>query len=294
MSKGGVKKTGKVFLIVGMSMLLLYTVSLLVPVSWAIITSLKSRLDFINNPFGLLEEWIFTNYSDAFELLYVTVTDSLGTKDVFLSRLFINSVIYAIGCGFMHTLAPCLVAYAVAKYKFKFSGFLYNFVIITMLLPSVGTLASEITIVKVIGFYDSFLGMFGMRFSFLGSNFLIFYAAFKSISWEYAEAGLMDGASHFKIFTRIMMPLVKTTFGAIFLLSFITYWNEYTTPMIFLPSNPTVAYGLYRFRFSSRSEITSVTMQMTACLLVSLPIFVIFVTFKNKIMGNLTMGGLKG
>jgi ABC-type glycerol-3-phosphate transport system permease component len=133
-----------------------------------------------------------------------------------------------------------------------------------------------------------------MNMNLLDTAFLVFYAGYKNLSWEYAEAGLMDGASHFKIFTRIMMPLVKTTFGAIFLLSFITYWNEYTTPMIFLQSNPTVAYGLYRFRFSSRSEITSVTMQMTACLLVSLPIFVIFVTFKNKIMGNLTMGGLKG
>lgn len=294
MSKNGAHKTGKIFLVVGMCFLLLYTVSLLVPVVWAIITSLKKRLDFINNPFGLPKEWEFANYSNAFKLLYVTVTDSLGTKDVYLSRLFFNSVVYAVGCGFMHTLAPCLVAYAAAKYKFKFSGFIYGFVIVSMLLPSVGTLASEITIVKGLNLYDSFLGMFVMRFSFLGANFLIFYAAFKSISWEYAEAGLMDGASHFKIFTRVMMPLVKTTFGAIFLLSFITYWNEYTTPMIFLPSNPTVAYGLYRFRFSSRSEITSVTMQMTACLLVSFPIFVVFVIFKNKIMGNLTMGGLKG
>ncbi|MBO5481307.1 MAG: carbohydrate ABC transporter permease [Clostridia bacterium] len=294
MSKGGVQKTSKVFLIIGMSMLLLYTVSLLIPTFWAIITSFKERLDFITNKFGLPKVWTFDNYINAFDLLQVTVYDSLGRKDVYLSRMFFNSVIYALGCGFAHTLAPCLVSYAVAKYKFKFSGFIYNFVIVAMLLPSVGTLASEISIVKGLGIYDTFFGMFIMRFSFLGSNFLIFYAAFKSISWEYAEAGLMDGASHFKIFTQIMLPLVKTTFGAIFLLSFITYWNEYTTPMVFLPSNPTVAYGLYCFRFSPKSAITAVPMQMTACLLVSFPIFVVFVIFKNKIMGNLTMGGLKG
>jgi ABC-type glycerol-3-phosphate transport system permease component len=251
-------------------------------------------LDFINNPFGLPEEWIFTNYSDAFELLYVTVTDSLGTKDVFLSRLFINSVIYAIGCGFMHTLAPCLVAYAVAKYKFKFSGFLYNFVIITMLLPSVGTLASEITIVKAIGFYDSFLGMFGMRFSFLGSNFLIFYAAFKSLPNDFKEAAEMDGASQLQVLLQIVLPLVKTTIGAIALLSFITYWNDYTTAMIFLPNMPTIAYGLQYFTSSSLNEASTLPVKIAACTMVIIPIFIVFVIFKDKLIGNMAVGGIKG
>ncbi len=283
-----------VFSIIGFTLLLIYTLSLLIPLVWAFITSLKGRLDFLASPFWPTKGMSFDNYKKSFDLLYITVTTDLGTKSVYLIRLFINSIMYAVGCGLMHTLAPCLVAYAVAKYHFKFSNFLYSFVIVTMILPSVGTLASEIEITKALGIFDTMYGMYIMRFTFLGSNFLIFYATFKSISWEYAEAGLMDGASHFKIFTTIMLPLAKTTFGALFLLSFITYWNEYTTPMIFLPSSPTVAYGLHRFRFSTKNEISSVTMQMAACLLVSAPIFVIFVLARNKIMGNLTMGGLKG
>ena len=166
--------------------------------------------------------------------------------------------------------------------------------IVAMLLPSVGTLASEIQITKALGLFDSFFGMFVMRFSLLGSNFLIFYATFKSVSWEYAEAAMIDGASHFRVFSTIRLPLAKTAFGAVFMLAFITYWNEYTTPMVFLPSQPTLAYGLWYFRQNPDPRYSSVPMQLAACLISCIPIFLLFMLFKNRIMGNLTMGGLKG
>ena len=282
------------FTVVGVTLLLAYTLSLILPFVWAFFAAMKDSFEFSKHPFWPTKNMSFQNFKAVFELFTIDVVDAQGIKTVYFTRFVVNSLIYAVGCGLAHTLAPCFAAYATSKYNFKFSKFLYAFVIVAMLLPSVGTLASEIQITKAIGVYDSFFGMFIMRFSLLGSNFLIFYATFKSISWEYAEAAMIDGASHLRVFTTIMLPLAKTAIGAIFMLAFITYWNEYTTPMVFLPSQPTLAYALWFFRQSSDGRYSNVPMQLAACLISCVPIFVLFMVFKNKIMGNLTMGGLKG
>jgi ABC-type glycerol-3-phosphate transport system permease component len=167
-------------------------------------------------------------------------------------------------------------------------------VIITMILPIIGNLPSEIQVAKFLGFYDNVFGLAIMKGHFLGMNFLIYYAAFKGIPKDYAEAAEMDGASQWKVMTAIILPMVKSTISAIALLSFITYWNDYTTPMIYLPSRPTIAYGLYYFNQTTTNEANFVTVRIAASMLVSIPIFIVFLLFKDKLMGNFSVGGIKG
>ena len=229
-----------IFMIIGFVLLMIQAVSFLTPLFWSILTSLKSNVDFATNLFGLPKRWILANYKNVFEILTVSVHTPQGSIKYFLTALFLNSLVYSAGCAILHTMVPCICAYVVAKYKYKFSKFVYGIVIVTMLLPTVGNLPSQITVVKMLGLFDNLVGIFIMRASFLGINFLIFYGAFNSISWEYAEAGFIDGASHFSIMLKVMLPLVRPTINAILLLSFIQYWNEYYVPMIFLPSMPSM------------------------------------------------------
>ena len=110
----------------------------------------------------------------------------------------------------------------------------------------------------------------------------------------YAEAAFIDGASHFTVFFRIMLPLVKTTFAALMLLSFISFWNDYYTPMIYLPSMPTLSYGLYYYSHSSGQGQSLIPMQLAACMIASFPIMILFLALRKRLMGSLTLGGLKG
>ena len=91
-----------------------------------------------------------------------------------------------------------------------------------------------------------------------------------------------------------MLPMVRTTILALFILGFIGSWNDYQTPMVYLPSMPTIAYGLFRFRYSSDSLVSAIPMQITGCVVVMIPIMILFIVFRNKIMGNLALGGIKG
>ena len=281
-----------IFSAVGFILLTVYAISFLAPLIWAFLTSFKQETEFMLGVFAFPKALDFSNYRVAYNNICVPVRTGVGS--IYIEEMFVNMLVYSLLCTVMHTLTPCIAAYAVAKFRFRFNKIMYGIVIVTMILPVIGNLASEIQVSKAVGFYDSFIGLAIMRGHFLGSNFLIFYAAFRSLANDFADAAKVDGASQWTVMTRIMMPLVKTTIAAIALISFITYWNDYMTAMIYLPSHPTISYGLYYFTHSSSNQSSFVTVQIAGCMLVCIPILLVFILFKNKLMGNMAIGGIKG
>lgn len=284
----------KAFPLIFFIIFILYAITVIVPIIWVLFTSLKSKIEFILNPLGIPQEWKFSNYPEAFRELYVQISVASGFRKVFMWELFFNTLVYAIGSTLVSVFTRCVSAYVVARYNFRFKQLLYSIVIITMILPIIGSTPSALQVMRIFGFYDSLPAIIFMSGGFTGMSFLIFYATFKGISWEYAEAAFIDGASHMKVMLSIMIPLAKVTFMIMFLTGFIGDWNDYTTPLIYMPNTPTIAYGLFTFQFSNVNAVSGVPYLMAACMLVFMPIFVLFMLFKNQLIGNLTMGGLKG
>lgn len=282
------------FIIVGV-LLLVYSVSLVVPLLWGFLTSLKSREDFLGNlKIAFPAEFHFDNYVKTFTTFFVEVQSGAGTGKVYLYEMFLNSLLYAVGCAFTSTLVPCIAGYVTAKYNYKFSKVMTWTVIITMIVPIVGSLPSEIRMASFFGFYDSIPGLWIMAANFLGIYFLIFQNVFKSIPNDFIEAAEIDGAGQMRIFTQVMLPLAKNTFLTIMLLKFITYWNDYSTPLVYLPNHPTAAVGLFKFSMSTNPMIASVPMKLAGAMLLLLPILAIYIFLHDKLMGNLSMGGVKG
>lgn len=271
-----------------------YCLSMVYVLLFGLINSLKDATDFEwLNPFGFPHKefgWKFDNYSKVLKEFKVS-SMSMGGEEVGFMGMFVNSLLYAVFMSLFSMATQIMVAYAIAKYDFKLKPILYGVAVIVMLLPIIGSLASEVQMADTFNFRNNLLGICLMKCKYAGLYFLVFYATFRSVSWTYAEAAQIDGAGHLKIFIEIMLPLIKSTVFAVFILLFIEFWNDYYTPMIFLPQSPTMSYGLFVFQTDNRA---SQPIQLAACLLTCLPILVLFVVFKNKIMGNVTMGGLKG
>ena len=163
-----------------------------------------------------------------------------------------------------------------------------------MVIPIVGNLPSEIQIARIFGLYDQIWGLWIMKANFLGMYFLVFYGVFKGIPKEYAEAAKVDGAGNFSILFRIMLPMVRNTFFVVMLIKFIEFWNDYQTPLIYLKSYPTIAYGVFYMANSRENGLSTVPMRMTSAMLAFIPVFVLFMVFQKKLVGNLTVGGIKG
>ena len=296
-SSNNVKKGRPTAITIGIFVLLvIYTVVLFIPIIWSVIASFMDNTDF-SNFFGTLKayekgiKYTIENFAYAWNNLEVvtTTTDSIfGIPD-----LLFNSVFYAFGCAAAFTLCPVVVAYATARFKYAFSKVVYAFVIVTMALPIVGSMASEITMLKNLGIYDTFPAMFILRFNFLSIYFLILFAQFSSLPMDYTEAAKIDGASNLRIMFEIILPQALNTIVTVFVLSFISYWNDYQIPLLYLPSYPTAAFGIYDFVRNSANAGAYVPTQLAATIIMTIPIIVVFIIFNRKIRVSVSMGGIK-
>lgn len=280
--------------------LLSYTLSLLAPVFWAMLTSLKSYEEYsvLENVVGLpaVKDFsdIFANYKEAWQQGYANAAVNGKMLYFTIPEQFLNSILYSAGCMATATLTPCLTAYVCARYDYKFSKVVYSIVIIAMVIPIVGSLPSELEVVRTLGIYDTFWGLWIQKANFLGTYFLVFYAQFKMIPQAYTEAARIDGASDFATMARVILPLAKGTIGTVGLLKFVEFWNDYQVPMVFLPSHPVLAYGMYQFSQRVGQVVSSVPMRISYMVVVILPILVFFLIMHKKLMGNISVGGIKG
>ena len=206
----------------------LYCLSMLYVLFFGGINSLKDATDYEwNNPFAFPSKefgWHFENYVKVLDDFNVF---TLGGKEVHLPEMFFNSLMYAVFMSLFCMATQIITAYAIAKYDFRFKSLLYGVAVVVMLLPIIGSLAAEVQMADAFHFRNNLIGVCIMKCKYPGLYFLVFYATFKGLSWTYAEAAQIDGAGHFKIFVEIMLPLIKSTIFAVFILLFIEYWNDY-------------------------------------------------------------------
>ncbi|MDE6402162.1 MAG: ABC transporter permease subunit, partial [Clostridiales bacterium] len=121
----------------------------------------------------------------------------------------------------------------------------------------------------------------------------VLYSFFKTLSWTYAEAGFIDGASHAKVFFRIMLPQALPVIGSLFMVQVVQLWNDYMEPNLFLQSYPTLSSGLYIFQLEMTRGINYPV--LFAGLIISvIPVIILFVCFQNTMMESMSVGGIKG
>lgn len=287
---------GKIFPVIIYTAVCLWVIVFGFLLLWALTTSVKSVFDFYENPIGLPKKkyggWMFENYKTAVEAIGVVIKGKRhGVPD-----LLKNSLLFAVGNAFFSVLTACIASYILAKYKYiSWVNALWAIVLITNYLPIGSSVAGNIKYLHDLGLYDSMLGNWIWSCGAFGSVFLIYYATWKGIPWEYAEAAFIDGASHFKTMVRVMWPMTKTIFGVLFLTQFIGLWNDYMTPLYYLPSYPSMSYGAWLFQFNvEKPDVAVAPIQLAGLLTLAFPILLLFLAFKDKLMGSLTMGGLKG
>lgn len=262
-----------------------YSITIAVPYIWTIIASLKTRPEYLNESvFSLPAKLKFDNYVKSWT--------ELSTEGTSVPLMFVNSLWYAVGRSVLGILFSAMTAYVVAKYKFPGRKFLYTFAIVTMMIPVMGSMAMGLKFAKTIGTYNSPLYAI-LNAGALSGPFVILYSTFKTLSWEYAEAAMIDGAGHFGAFFKIMLPQVISPMCALILSEFILMWTDADTPIIFFPNMPTLAYGLYLYQ-----DVVKKTLQypifFAGLMTCMVPTVVLYAIFQKSLMDIQMGGGLKG
>ncbi len=291
----------RVFYVIIFVVLFAYVVSMILPLLWAFFTAVKPYDEFLEDvvwaPDGFFWTWKWRNFIDVTDGFYCQITiqtgPNAGRYHVGFLAMLINTLLYAVGSALIQALVPCVVGYMTAKFDYKFSRFINVLVIVLMVLPIVGSAPSEMQILTKLGLFDTMIGNFIQKFNFLGMYYLIFHATFKGLSNDYMEAAYVDGASELRVLVQVALPMVITVIGTVFLIKFIEFWNDYQTPLLYLPSHATLARGLFNLSQLKQGDFATVPFRMAGCMLFAMPILILFITFKEKLMGNISMGGVK-
>ena len=286
----GLEISSKIVYWISWVLLWIQTISLLVIPIYMLLTAFKSsNLEVVRNPFGFPKTLVWKNFTVIFtvieEKLQLSVTNMLGVS-------FIMSTVPQILILFFTT---CF-AYVEAKYDFIGKKFFFNFGIILMIIPIVGNTAASMQIRKALHVYDNlFLHiMVSPSGCFSGMNFLMLYAAFKVLPWDYAESVFIDGGNSYTVFFKIYLPMVLPQVFAFFVLGFMAAWNDYSTYMVWLPSTPNVSYGMYLFNLRANQFRMTQPELMAGFTIVMIPTAILYILTQNLITSKLLVGGLKG
>lgn len=287
-----------------------YAVIMIALLVWGFITSLKSSMDFstLGNVVGFpdkkysADELKFANYKIIWENFRFDKSMSFYagetlvrhfTKNNFFGIL-VNTVLYSFVGSAIQAFVPAIMGYLVVKYPGKAASFINAMMLFVLTLPILGSASTMVRLMRTLNLYDNFIGNFIQKFNFTGMYFFVFQAFFRSVSDSYAEAAEIDGASQLRVMFSIYIPLAWKMISTVVLILFVNCWNDYQTPLLYLPTKPTLAYAVYYLAYENNQvHMSTLPIKVSACMLLALPILVIFLFLKDKIMGNISLGGVK-
>lgn len=263
------------FLLISLSIVFLF------PLLWMIFTSFKPENEAMTFPPQLLpRNWDWWNYHDAFEL-------------VPLGRFYLNSLFVA-GVGTLGTvISSSFVAYGFARIKATGRNFWFSLLLATLMLPPQVTLIPVYVIWSRLGLVDTFAPLLIPHF--LGNSYFIFLLRqfFRTIPQEIEESAYLDGANTFQIFYKLILPMSRASIITVTLLQFMSLWNDFMGPLIYLHSESrhTLALGITRFQ---GTLITYWGPMMAASVLMLAPLMIIFFVGQKYFVKGIATSGTKG
>lgn len=265
--------------------LIAYAVVSLSPFAWMLITSFKQPGDLFRLPPTLVPSMLFTER--PFEN-YATV---LVERD-FL-RFFFNSAFVSVTAAIGQVLTCSLAGYALARLPLPGKNVLFAVILATAFVPTEVTIIPEFLLMRWFGWMDTFLPLIVPSF-FIGSfGTFMLREYFAALPDEFAEAARIDGAGPFKVFWQIYLPLAQPALVSVFVVAFITNWDELLRPILYLnsPELYTVPRGLMSLVSEYEAEWT---LFMAGSVISTLPLVLVYVLAQRHVLQGFMAGGVKG
>lgn len=249
-------------------------------------TSFENERFLHSNLFSWPSNASFNSFLNSFDTIA-----QINDHDTFLSITW-NSIWRTTTYVFLSILTSSMVCYIVVFYRSKFTKFIYNLGILVSILPLYGGTAATIRLYNQLHFINNPLALI-TSIGLYGGYFFYMHSFYRTLSWQYAEAAFIDGASHYRVFFQIMFPMVLPSASALFVMSFIASWNDYESTILYMPKFPNLAYAVYAME-SIATYNSAIPAYLAGVLVTLVPILVLFLIFQNSIMEKVHLGGLKG
>ncbi|MDJ0497491.1 MAG: carbohydrate ABC transporter permease [Acidimicrobiia bacterium] len=254
-----------------------YAAIVLAPLLLVVLNSFRTTREIFADPIGLPTSLSFESYTTAW-------------NEASFSQYFVNSLTITVASVVLATGTAVFAAYALGRYKFRGSTLLSIFFLSGLLLPFRLAIMPLFLLLENLGLIDSRIGLI-LVYAATGVPFSVFIlsAYFRQLPSELTEAARIDGAGEFKIFGRVMLPLVRPALATVAVFQFVPLWNDFFFPLVLLRSTDkwTLPVGMTRFFGEFQADWSTL---FAGILITLLPLVILFLVATKQIIAGLTAG----
>jgi N-acetylglucosamine transport system permease protein len=262
--------------------LVVWAVTVIVPILWTFLASFKTNAEIFSDPLSLPGALRFDAWGRAWEKAHI-------------ARYMFNTVV-VVGFGTVGTmLFGSMAAYVLARYKFIGNRLIYFMFVSGMVFPVFLALVPLFFVVKNLGLLDTYAGLILVYIAY-SLPFTVFFMAafFRTLPTSVAEAAMIDGASHTRTFFQVMVPMAKPGLVSITIFNVLGQWNQYLLPIVLVPSEDkwVLTQGIANINTNAGYEVDWPGM-FAALSIAIIPMVIVYILFQRQIQSGLTAGAVK-
>lgn len=259
--------------------LVVYTFITLFLFGNTILSSFKGKQELINNTIGFPKHFTLENY----RILLV--------EKGFL-RYFFNSFFLVFLSLFLLLLVASMAAYGLSSFKFRGNGLLQTYFLIGLMFPiQLGILPLFIMLTRL-NLNNTIHGLALLYAANMSFPLLVFSKFFRGIPTSLSESARIDGAGDFRVFISIIIPMSKPVLFTMGLINFVTIWNDFYMPLVFLTKSSVRTLTLAVYTFMA-NFLANWHLVFAAVVIALLPVIIVFFRFSDQIVSGLTGGAIK-
>ncbi|MCK6077410.1 carbohydrate ABC transporter permease [Paenibacillus silvae] len=261
--------------------LFVYALLILVPLYFVFVSSFKASSNFFTSPFSWPDPFTWDNVTGLF-------------RNQPMWQYFGNSMVVTLGTVAIELLLSSMIAYAIVRWGGSVGKIVFALFVAGLIVPSQVSMLPIYSLTRTLGWSDSLTGLIIVSAAMLMPVSVFMLTGFmRMLNSEILEAGSMDGANEWRLFTRIALPLAAPSLAATATFLLVMVWNDLLIPMLMLTSKSKLTLPLALMQF--RGEyVTNYPMMLTGVLVTAIPMIVLFLLLQRYFVAGLTAGSLKG
>lgn len=260
-------------------LLAVWTIIVIVPFLWVVLSSFKTTKEILASPFSLPAHWQFDNYAHAW-------------TDAGIRQFFLNTVIVVSVALVLVMLLGAMCAYVLARFTFPGSRAIYYLMLAGLTFPIFLAIVPLFFILKNIGLINTLPGLIMVYVAFaLPFTVFFLYAFFRTLPDDVYEAALIDGAGEWKTFFRIMLPMARPGMAAVAIFNFLGLWNQFLLPVALNTdqSKYVLTQGMASFA-SQAGYAVDFGALFAAVVITVVPVLIVYVIFQRRLEGSVSRG----
>jgi N-acetylglucosamine transport system permease protein len=263
--------------------LILWAAMTLLPLLWMFLSSFKSNDEILSDPWGLPGALRFDNWTRAW-------------NEAHIGQYLLNSVVVVTGSLTLTMLMGATAAYVFARYEFRGRQLAYYLFVGGMMFPVFLALVPLFFVVRSAGLFGTWTGLI-LVYSAYSLPFTVFFltAFFRTLPSTVAEAAMIDGCGHFRLFFRVMLPMAKPGMISVAIFNFLSHWNQFLLPQVLMQGDDSrwvLAQGLAALAIN-QGYAGDYSQLFAGLTIAVLPVLVVYVAFQRQVQSGLTAGQLK-